>query len=74
MVQQLAPVGTAIVEELIEHIFTTTKFAALRRAIDIERITNHETRTYQQKLEYLQQRVLAVAAALTPEERPFVHS
>ena len=28
MVHQLAPVGTAIVEELIEHIFTTTKFAA----------------------------------------------
>ena len=28
MVHQLAPVGTAIVEELIEHIFTTTKYAA----------------------------------------------
>ena len=28
MVHQLAPVGAAIVEELIEHIFTTTKLAA----------------------------------------------
>lgn len=28
MVHQFAPVGTAIVEELIEHIFTTTKLAA----------------------------------------------
>ena len=28
MVHQLAPVGTAIVEELIEHIFTATKLAA----------------------------------------------
>ena len=28
VVHQLAPVGTAIVEELIEHIFTTTKLAA----------------------------------------------
>ena len=28
MVYQLAPVGAAIVEELIEHIFTTTKLAA----------------------------------------------
>ena len=28
MVHQLAPVGTVIVEELIEYIFTTTKFAA----------------------------------------------
>jgi len=28
MVHQLAPVGTAIVEELIEHVFTTTKLAA----------------------------------------------
>ena len=28
VVHQLAPVGTAVVEELIEHIFTTTKLAA----------------------------------------------
>lgn len=28
MIHQLAPVGTAIVEKLIEHIFMTTKFAA----------------------------------------------
>ena len=73
MIRQLAPVGAAIVEKLIEHILATAKLAAQRRAIDVERITNHETRTYQQKLEYLQQRILAVAPALTPEERLLVH-
>ena len=73
MIRQLAPVGAAIVEKLIGHILTTAKLAAQRRAIDAERITNHEPRTYQQWLEHLQQRILAVAPALTPEERLLVH-
>ena len=34
---------------------------------------NHEERSYQQKLEHLQQRILTVAAALAPEERLLVH-
>ena len=34
---------------------------------------SNETRTYQQKLEHLQQRILAVAPALTPEKRLLVH-
>ena len=70
----ISAVSTAIVEELIEHIFTTIKPAFYWPTIDAERIVNHETGTCKQKLEHLQQLKLAVQWLLHPKKCLLIHS